>query len=163
MKQNIHKSFKDLFNLNNGEIIKNSHFYCIRVFYEDTDAGGIVYHANYLKFFERARTSLLNCLNIDQYELFTKDKVRFVVREVFLKITGTFELNDLILIETRHKYAKKTCIYLEQLAWNLNKDFNKDILKVKSEAQIVMINDESKVKNIQKTLSHPFFESGNFI
>ena len=40
--------------------------YFCRVFYEDTDSGGIVYHANYLKYFERARTSLLNLMNIDQ-------------------------------------------------------------------------------------------------
>ena len=52
-------------NLINGEIINDTHYYIIRIFYEDTDAGGIVYHANYLKYFERARTSLLNLINIE--------------------------------------------------------------------------------------------------
>ena len=54
-------------NLINGEIINDTHYYITRIFYEDTDAGGIVYHANYLKYFERARTSLLNLINIDQF------------------------------------------------------------------------------------------------
>ena len=52
-------------NLINGKIINHHHHYVTRIFYEDTDAGGIVYHANYLKYFERARTSLLNLINFD--------------------------------------------------------------------------------------------------
>ena len=49
-----------------GSITGDKHFYRLRVFYEDTDAGQIVYHTNYLKYFERARSSLLNLLKIDQ-------------------------------------------------------------------------------------------------
>ena len=52
-----------------GIIQGNEHYYYLRVYYEDTDAGQIVYHTNYLKYFERARTSLLNLLNIDQLDL----------------------------------------------------------------------------------------------
>ena len=54
-------NFKNL----DGIINNNRHYYFVRVFYEDTDAGQIVYHTNYLKYFERARTSLLNLLKID--------------------------------------------------------------------------------------------------
>ena len=53
----------------NGIINNNIHHYLVKVFYEDTDAGQIVYHSNYLKYFERARTSLLNLLKIDQINL----------------------------------------------------------------------------------------------
>ena len=52
-----------------GIIQGNEHHYYLRVYYEDTDAGQIVYHTNYLKYFERARTSLLNILSIDQVDL----------------------------------------------------------------------------------------------
>ena len=52
-----------------GVIKNNIHQYVVRVFYEDTDSGQIVYHTNYLKYFERARTSLLNLLKIDQINL----------------------------------------------------------------------------------------------
>ena len=51
-------------------------YHNIKVYYEDTDAGGVVYHANYLKYFERARTSLLNLINIDQKQLLEKKKIR---------------------------------------------------------------------------------------
>ena len=49
-----------------GFIKDNKHFYNLRIFYEDTDAGEIVYHTNYLKYFERVRSSLLNLLRINQ-------------------------------------------------------------------------------------------------
>ena len=146
-------------NVFDGKILDESHFYCLRVFYEDTDAGGIVYHANYLKFFERARTSLLNCLMIDQNELLHEKGLRFVLREIFLKITGSFKLNDLVLIETRHKYAKNSCIYLEQFAWSLKDDYRKDVLKVKGDIQIIMIDNKKNVKKIQSILYHPFFDN----
>ena len=68
--ENLLKS--DVNNLINGEIIHDTHYYVTRIFYEDTDAGGIVYHANYLKYFERARTSLLNLIDIDQKQLIEK-------------------------------------------------------------------------------------------
>ena len=113
MKNNNSLTFKKQLNINDGSILYGSHFYCLKVFYEDTDAGGIVYHANYLKFFERARTSLLNCLMVNQYELLQNKALRFVLREIFLKITDSFKLNDLVLIETRHKYAKNSFILLD--------------------------------------------------
>ena len=151
------KPFEDLSKFSNGKIVSGSHFYCVRTFYEDTDAGGIVYHANYLKFFERARSSLLNYLGIDQNKLILEKGLRFVVREINLKIRASFKLNDIILIETRHKYAKNSCINLEQLAWSVKDNYNFDELKVKSELQIVMINNKNKVKRIKTVLSDPFF------
>ena len=68
--KNLFKS--EINNFINGEIVNNTHHYIIRIFYEDTDAGGIVYHANYLKYFERARTSLLNLIDIDQKKLLNR-------------------------------------------------------------------------------------------
>ena len=70
---------------------------------------------------------------------------------------ASFKLNDIILIETRHKYAKNSCINLEQLAWSVKDNYNFDELKVKSELQIVMINNKNKVKRIKTVLSDPFF------
>ena len=131
----------------------------IRVFYEDTDVGGVVYHANYLKYFERARSSLLNSLGINQQDLIIKKNLKFVVRELNLKIVNSFELNDLILTETRLKDAKNSCINLEQFAWSVNKNFEKDKLKVKSDLQIVMIDNKNKVKKIKDILFHPFFSN----
>ena len=67
-----------------GTIQGNEHHYYLRVYYEDTDAGQIVYHTNYLKYFERARTSLLNLLNIDQVDLRKNLNINLVVRKADL-------------------------------------------------------------------------------
>ena len=77
-----------------GIIQCNQHYYYLRVYYEDTDAGQIVYHANYLKYFERARTSLLNLLNIDQVDLRKNHNINLVVRKVerILEPSGKFTI-----------------------------------------------------------------------
>ena len=58
------------------------HLYTLRIQYEDTDAGGIVYHAQYLAFGERARSALLRCLGIDQSVMLTAGGLAFVVRRI---------------------------------------------------------------------------------
>ncbi len=156
--QNFYKKLIDNFN---GIIIDNNHYYLIRVFYEDTDSGGIVYHSNYLNYFERARTSILNLLNLDQKRLYDEKGLSFVVREVSLKITNSFYLNDFIIIESRLKYAKNSYITLDQLAWSIDKDFKLDVLCVKGSIQIVMIDNNNKVRKINKILTNSFFNNLN--
>ncbi|EKE80789.1 tol-pal system-associated acyl-CoA thioesterase [Idiomarina xiamenensis] len=65
----------------------------IRVYYEDTDAGGIVYYANYLKFLERARTEWLRSLGIEQ-DTWLAQQVAFVVRHVDLDLQAPARFND---------------------------------------------------------------------
>ena len=145
-------------NLINGEIINNTHHYVTRIFYEDTDAGGVVYHANYLKFFERARTSLLNLINIDQKQLLEKKKLGFVVRDINLRINKSFQLNQILLVKTCLKSAKKSCIVLKHEAYEKVQGTISENPNVSCEIQIVMINDKNKVKDISKILHHPFFK-----
>ena len=142
-----------------GEIINNTHHYVSRIFYEDTDAGGIVYHANYLKYFERARTSLLNLIKIDQKQLLEKNKLGFVVRDINLRINKSFQLNQILLVKTCLKSAKKSCIVLKQEAFETIQDTISENPNVVSEIQIVMINEKNKVKDISKILNHPFFKN----
>lgn len=66
-----------------------------RVYYEDTDAGGVMYYANYLKFFERARTDFLRHLGISQHELIATEKTAFVVRRCELDYLRPAKLDDL--------------------------------------------------------------------
>lgn len=72
----------------------------IRVYYEDTDAGGVVFYANYLKFFERARSEWLNHLGVDQAELLAND-VAFAVKKADVNYIGPARLNDEIEVVTR--------------------------------------------------------------
>jgi acyl-CoA thioester hydrolase len=71
-----------------------------RVYFEDTDSGGVVYHSNYLKFMERARTEWLRSLNLNQADLKKKDKVMFVVAKVYIDYKKAAQFNDALDIET---------------------------------------------------------------
>lgn len=66
----------------------------VRVYYEDTDAGGIVYYANYLKFFERARTEWLRSLGIQQQHLLDQEGAAFVVKSASVDYIGAARLDD---------------------------------------------------------------------
>ena len=71
----------------------------VRIYYEDTDAGGVVYYANYLKFFERGRTEFLRELNIEQDTLLDKN-IAFVVRKVEMDCIKSARFNELLSIKT---------------------------------------------------------------
>lgn len=85
----------------------------IRVYYEDTDAGGIVYYANYLKFFERARTEWLRNLGINQQDLLLSD-IGFVVTEVMMKNKGSAVFNDFLQVSTEIKQLRKASVVFSQ-------------------------------------------------
>ncbi len=145
------------FNNLDGKLINNKHYYPIKIFYEDTDAGGIVYHSNYLKYFERARTSLLNLLKIDQIKLSQKHDTKLVVRKGDIIWHKPAKLNDTLLIETCLKYAKNSSITLEQKAFINNK--TETNLLVTGLFQIVAVNDNFKVKRIKSILQSNFFNN----
>ncbi len=73
----------------------------VRVYYQDTDAGGIVYHANYLCFAERARTEALRAMGIPHAEMVKDHGVMFVVRRINLDYQRPARLDDELTIETR--------------------------------------------------------------
>ncbi len=142
-----------------GIISNNVHHYVVKVFYEDTDAGQIVYHTNYLKYFERARTSLLNLLKIDQINLKKNHDIILVIRKADIKWFKPAVLNDTLLIETCLKYAKNSSITIHQLAFRHN-DMNKPKeLLVSGTIQIVAMNSRFRVKRIKKILKNPFFQN----
>ena len=142
-----------------GIIQGNEHYYYLRVYYEDTDAGQIVYHTNYLKYFERARTSLLNLLNIDQVYLRKNHNINLVVRKADLIWHKPALFNDTILIKSCLKYAKNTSITIYQEALRYCEIKEKDELLVSGTIQIVAINKEFKVKRINKILKSNFFQN----
>ena len=72
----------------------------VRIYFEDTDSGGVVYHSNYLKFMERARTEWLRSLNLNQADLKKKDKIMFVVTKVNIDYKKAAQFNDALDIET---------------------------------------------------------------
>lgn len=88
----------------------------IRVYYEDTDAGGVVYYANYLKYFERARTEWLRGLGIDQSELASTERRLFVVRNVEIQYRRPARLDDELIIQTEVNHWGRASIRFGQRA-----------------------------------------------
>ena len=77
------------------------HVFSMRVYYEDTDAAGIVYYANYLKFAERARTEMLRALGTNQSRLSAEDGIAFAVRQCIADFLKPARLDDRLEVHTR--------------------------------------------------------------
>ena len=84
-----------------GVIRDGAHFFPIRIYYEDTDAAGLVYYANYLKYAERARTELLRVAGFEQERLRHETGLVFVVRHCTADYRAAARLDDDLVIETR--------------------------------------------------------------
>lgn len=93
---------------------KNSDQFNYRIYYEDTDAIGVVYYANYLKFFERARTDFLRSLNISQQVLAKENQIVFVVRKCNIEYFSPAKLDDLIQVCVEVKAIKKISLLMYQ-------------------------------------------------
>lgn len=88
----------------------------VRVYYEDTDAGGIVYYANYLKFYERARTEWLRSLGIQQQDLLDREGVAFVVRSASVDYLAAARLDDELTLTLRVEKLGRASIQFVQQA-----------------------------------------------
>ena len=86
----------------------------VRVYYEDTDAGGVVYHANYLRFAERARTEFLRAVGIEQGELRARDGLGFVVRRCVVDFHAAARLDDALDVSTRVTGLRAAALEAEQ-------------------------------------------------
>ena len=91
-----------------------------RVYYEDTDAGGVVYHARYLAFFERARTEMLRDLDISQQKLL-QEGIAFVVKKMDISYDFPARLDDMLTISTKIEQIRKASIIFKQTILNQNK------------------------------------------
>jgi len=77
------------------------HLFAVRAYYEDTDLSGIVYHANYLRWFERARSDLLRLLDIDQRAAVEAGEGAYAVADLHIRYARPARLDDTVVIETR--------------------------------------------------------------
>lgn len=88
----------------------------VRVYWEDTDAGGIVYHANYLKFFERARTEWLRALGINQNALRDETGGVFVASDLSIKYLRPARLDDELVVTAAVRHAGQASLIVAQQA-----------------------------------------------
>lgn len=88
----------------------------VRVYWEDTDAGGIVFYANYLKFFERARTEWLRAAGVEQHPLREDTGIMFVVAATRLRYVAPARLDDLLTITVEPEPAGRASLVVRQRA-----------------------------------------------
>jgi acyl-CoA thioester hydrolase len=113
------------------------HHWPIRIYYEDTDSGSVVYHSNYLKFMERARTEWLRDFEIDQKALKDNLNLMFVVHEIDIKFTRPAVFNDEIEVQTKLEKLGSVKIELEQ------KIFRSSELLIESRVVVASVNSIS--------------------
>ena len=116
-----------------------------RVYYEDTDAGGIVYHANYLKYMERARTEWVRSIGLEQNKLL-EQSMGFVVIDMSLKYRRSAKLDDLLQTSVEIIKLKRASILFQQVVrrvcdtQNTHNDNNKDSELVTAQVKVACVN-----------------------
>ena len=100
----------------------------LRVYWEDTDAGGIVFYANYLKYFERARTEWLRSLGHSQERLRVETGVMFVVTDTAVSYRSPARLDDLLDVTVHVKHAGLAQMTIAQQAWRSEAQGQKTLL-----------------------------------
>ena len=113
-----------------------------RVYYEDTDAGGVVFYANYLKFIERGRTEYLRDLGFDQGKITKEKDIVFVVKSLSADYLSPAYLDDVIQVQTNIKLSKNASLVFTQKILNLEKN-------------TVLFNAEVKVVSVLKNNLKP--------
>ena len=113
-----------------------------RVYYEDTDAGGVVFYANYLKFLERGRTEYLRDLGFDQGKITKEKNIVFVVKSLSVDYLSPAYLDDMIQVQTNIKLSKNASLVFTQKILNLEKN-------------TVLFNAEVKVVSVLKNNLKP--------
>jgi len=127
--------------------MSNLHTFKTKVYYEDTDAGGIVYYANYLNFIERARTEMIyDNLNLNHGQLKNDFNVIFVVRECNVKYHKSANFEDHLEIRTR--VFKKSSVRLNLIQEVIRK---KEII-VTAEVELVVIDSNGSISKLPNDL-----------
>ncbi len=128
-----------------GYLKGKDHFFPIRVYYEDTDAGGFVYHANFLKFMERGRTEFLRTMGIEHSELFSLDRgFKFAVASVSLNFLAPGFLDDTLVIVSSPVAMKGATFHLDQTVKR------GDQVLVKATIRVACLDNDNKPRRIPK-------------
>lgn len=137
----------------NSQTINNRHkpfSWPVRVYWEDTDAGGMVYYANYLKFFERARTEWLRSRGIHQQALRESTGGMFVVSQAQVNYLKSARLDDELLLTTRLTESGRAAMTIHQQAV-LNLD-GTDILLCQANIRAAWVNAQGKPSRIPQVI-----------
>ena len=113
-------------------------YHNVKVYYEDTDAGGVVYYANYLKYFERARTEALAKIGLSNLQIKEKFNALIVVKSCNIEYKKSAHLEDQLSIRSFIKSVTKTSFFMNQF---ISKN---EILIVEAQVHLVFVNEKGK-------------------
>ncbi|MFZ5748081.1 MAG: YbgC/FadM family acyl-CoA thioesterase [Pseudomonadota bacterium] len=97
-----------------GRFVGSAHRFVLRVYFEDTDLSGVVYHANYLRYLERARSDMLACVGIDQRAAFDAGEGVYAIRDVRIGFRMPARLGDALLVESRVVRVRPASVDIHQ-------------------------------------------------
>ena len=121
--------------------------YTVKVYYEDTDSGGVVYYANYLKFLERARSEAINLLGFKNKDLIKKNGIFIIVKSCNIDYKKSAVLEDKLVVKSLIKSVSKTSFYMKQ---NIYRD---EKIITEAEIRLVSVNKKGKPVKIPEKLS----------
>jgi acyl-CoA thioester hydrolase len=130
-----------------GWIEAGIHRLPIRVYYEDTDAGGMVYHASHLKFAERARTEMLRCVGLNHGTLRERFGLAFAVRRCAVDYRAPARLDDELMVTTRLLRLGGASLDLEQRVWRARHTL------VKLEVRLALLSREARLARMPRELA----------
>jgi len=133
-----------------------AHSFRVRVYYEDTDAGGIVYHANYLKFAERARTEFLRHCGVGQDRMRAEDGVGFAVRRCLVDYKRAARLDDVIEVRTRLHGLTGARVNAEQCLHRVDGASVEDDWCARLELELACINAEGRAVRLPRQVRDAF-------
>lgn len=141
-----------------GELTEDGHVLRQRVYYEDTDFSGLVYHARYLHFLERGRTDLIRHLGVDQSAIHGTDDpveaVAFVVRRMEIDFRAPARMDDILTIRTRSEEVRGARMTLAQTIESGGR------LLIEARVQVAVINGFGRARRLPEPLLEKFLRAG---
>ena len=130
-----------------------SHRCQFRIYYEDTDHGGVVYYANYLKFMERGRTEYLRAAGIELDDVEATCSVMFAVTEANIRYHSSGRFNDLIEVDSVLTHARGARLAFRQQVWRMHRaNEGRDTLLAEAEIKLACIDKEGTPRRIPSIL-----------
>ena len=125
-------------------------YHNVKVYYEDTDAGGIVYYANYLKYLERARTEALTTIGLSNLEIKNKFGALIIVKSCNIDYKKSAHLEDELSVRSFIKSVTKTSFFMNQIITKEDKTI------VEAQVHLVFINEQSKPVKVPELIFNNF-------
>ena len=122
----------------------------VKVYYEDTDAGGVVYYANYLKYLERARTEALSTIGLSNIQIKEKFGALIIVKSCNIEYKKSAQLEDELKIRSFVKSVTKTSFLMNQIITNGDKTI------VEAQVHLVFVNEKGKPVKVPEIIFDNF-------